>query len=608
MQIKKLIIWQKNGLVRNFPFEENKVNVITGDSGKGKTAIIHIIDYCLLSSDSLYISKKNIDEDVNWYGIVFTINNKIITIARQSVHISKDILYYSEIGEVPDIPTKKISEESLKIILEKEFGLNSNMKIPYGGNFIQAGSKITYRYFLLNCYQDQNTLTSIDNLYMKYSDTRTREKIDRTFGMAIGIENEESSIIKERLFNLELERDKLVRKEKKIRNKKSKFNEEIYDLYQEALNLNLVTNTKIISAESKFKILKGLNTQVEKIKHNNKDFEKLDKEIFKKQQELKKLDNFDNGYKIYIEALEDTLDNLEPINYLISNGDKKLIKSNYLNLLLNSLEEGLEEVQKTILEKKSAKLILETKEDKKNIEKEIKELQKQREKLDTIDIKSYQDLYLYIGKLNAILEFYIDFEDIENLENEIEKINKKIFELRGKLEDNELERKFRIELLNDKINLYLKTLIIKGYETDTAVFNEGNKTINMHRSDKSGIEKMQSIGSNSNYLNLHLAYFLSLHELARENNISWMPSFLILDQVNSPYYNTNTKKISKDKEEFDKTLKVLNDYVEKMKIYGFQIILLEHIEENYWKELGLTNFNLVGKEFRGDEALILKNL
>ena len=63
MQIKKLIIWQKNGVVRNFPFEENKVNVITGDSGKGKTAIIHIIDYCLLSTDAEYISKKNIDED-----------------------------------------------------------------------------------------------------------------------------------------------------------------------------------------------------------------------------------------------------------------------------------------------------------------------------------------------------------------------------------------------------------------------------------------------------------------------------------------------------------------------------------------------------------------
>lgn len=607
MQIKKLIIWQKNGVVRNFPFEENKVNVITGDSGKGKTAIIHIIDYCLLSTDAEYISKKNIDEDVEWYGIVFKINEKTITIARQAAHISKHNLYYSEVGEVPKIPTKKIEKDSLKTILEVEFGLNSNMKIPYGGSFIQAGSKITFRYFLLNCYQDQNTLTSIDSLYMKYSDIKTRERIDRTFGMAIGVEDEESSIIKERLFNLESQRDKLVRKDKKFKSKKSKFNEEIHDLYQEALNLKLVSNSKITSAETKFEKLKKIDKEIEKIKCDNKDFERLEKEIFKKEQEIKKLDNFNNGYKTYIEALEDTLDNLEPIDYLISKGDKKLLKSNYLNSLLNSLEEGLGEVKKSISEKKSAKLVIETKEDRKNIEKEITKLKKERDKIDTIDIKSYQDLYLYIGKLNAILEFYIDFEDLGNLEDEIEKVKSKILELRGILEDNELKRRIRIESLNEKINNFLKTLILKGYEEDTAIFNETNKTINILRSDKSDIEKMRNIGSNSNYLNLHLSYFLSLHELARENNITWMPSFLILDQVNSPYYDTGKVKSSKDKEEFDKTLNVLNDYVNTMKNYGFQIILLEHIEETYWKELGLDNFNLVGKELRGDEALIIKS-
>jgi len=118
---------------------------------------------------------------------------------------------------------------------------------------------------------------------------------------------------------------------------------------------------------------------------------------------------------------------------------------------------------------------------------------------------------------------------------------------------------------------------------------------------------MKDIGSQSNYLNLHLAYFLSLHEIARENELKYMPSFLILDQVNSPYYDTNTKKISKDKEQFNETLKVLNQYVSEMEKYGFQIILLEHIEEDYWQNLGLNNFHLVGNELRGDEALIIKN-
>ena len=136
MQILKLLIWQKNKILRNFSFKENKVNVITGDSGRGKTAIIYIIDYCMLSSKATSISKKNIDEDVEWYGIVIKLNNKIITIARRAFHINCNEIYYSEIGEVPIIPTVKMDIDSLKLILEKEFELNTNMKIPYGGSSI----------------------------------------------------------------------------------------------------------------------------------------------------------------------------------------------------------------------------------------------------------------------------------------------------------------------------------------------------------------------------------------------------------------------------------------------------------------------------------------
>lgn len=604
MQILKLLIWQKNGILRNFSFQEDKVNVITGDSGKGKTSIIYIIDYCMLSSKASNISRKVIDEKVNWYGLVFKINDKIITIARQAFHINSNNIYYSEVGEVPDIPEKKLELSSLKLILEKEFGINKNMKIPYGGTLITAGSKITYRYFLSNCYQDQNTLIATDRLYINYSDLQLRERIDRTFGMAIGVDNEASSIIKERLFQLENEKDKLERKEKQINNKKMKFNEEIYDLYKEALNLNLVTK-KFKSAEEAYMALKNINKNLEQIKYDNQSFENIEKEIFKKDQEIRKLENFDKGYKEYILALEETLETLNPIEYLTSEGNGKLIKTDSLYPLLYSLEHGLYEVKESILNKKTAKLIIETKEEKHEIEQEIKNLKKEMDKIKVTDIKSYQELYFYVGKLTAILDIYSEFENIDSLQEKIEKLKTKISELKLELDDNNLLRIERLEILNKKINTYLEVLTIKGYEEDKGLFDEKTKTLNILRTKSSKLEHMKDIGSQSNYLNLHLSYFLSLHEMARENNLKCMPSFLILDQVNSPYYDTSKNKISNDKERFDETLIELNKYVEKMKKYGFQIILLEHIEEDYWKNLELDNFHLVGKEFRGDEALIL---
>ena len=52
-QLLKLIIWPKSEKFapRFVEFEPGKVNVITGASRTGKSAIIPIIDYCLASSD-----------------------------------------------------------------------------------------------------------------------------------------------------------------------------------------------------------------------------------------------------------------------------------------------------------------------------------------------------------------------------------------------------------------------------------------------------------------------------------------------------------------------------------------------------------------------------
>lgn len=48
LQIRKLILWPKNGgAPRELEFKLGKVNIISGSSKAGKSAVIPIIDYCL---------------------------------------------------------------------------------------------------------------------------------------------------------------------------------------------------------------------------------------------------------------------------------------------------------------------------------------------------------------------------------------------------------------------------------------------------------------------------------------------------------------------------------------------------------------------------------
>lgn len=70
-QIKEIILWPKNPSFkpRHLSFELGKVNVISGASRTGKSAIIPIIDYCL-GSDKCTIPVNTIRDSCEWFGIV----------------------------------------------------------------------------------------------------------------------------------------------------------------------------------------------------------------------------------------------------------------------------------------------------------------------------------------------------------------------------------------------------------------------------------------------------------------------------------------------------------------------------------------------------------
>lgn len=107
---------------RILEFKPNKVNVITGDSGTGKTTVMEIIDYCFFASKT-DIPHEIINENVKWYGLNFDINDKNYTLARgcleNKVKVSEDY-YFSASGTIPDIPKVTINANEIKSILEKE--------------------------------------------------------------------------------------------------------------------------------------------------------------------------------------------------------------------------------------------------------------------------------------------------------------------------------------------------------------------------------------------------------------------------------------------------------------------------------------------------------
>src|ERR1043166_7805131 len=83
LQISKLILYSRKDQIRELKFRTSGLNVLTGASKTGKSAIIDIIDYCTGRSEC-NVADGVIRRYVGWYAILFQLNGSQIFVARRN--------------------------------------------------------------------------------------------------------------------------------------------------------------------------------------------------------------------------------------------------------------------------------------------------------------------------------------------------------------------------------------------------------------------------------------------------------------------------------------------------------------------------------------------
>jgi hypothetical protein len=606
IQISSIILWQKNGIKRTLDFLHNRVNVITGDSGKGKSSILFIIDYCLLASETTGISKTNIDSKVDWYGIKISIDDKELVIARPSESSgATDQAYFSENGLVPSVPALNVRIDNLKKVLSSAFGIDTELRVPYGGRYIQAGSKVSFRNFLAYSYQDQNTIVAPDHLYIRPADGRYQEAIERTFRMAIGAENVDTALSRNRLTELERRKAVQTRKNDSYAKSANAFAEEVGSLTNEAYSLGVIKRIPE-TYEERFTALRAVVQAPATPTDHKSEVERIEREIFSLVAKNRQLQAFIDGKPAYTSALKETEDSLKPVNAFNSQSDD-IFPSQLANEVIARLQRELSDIKSTLRSRKSFPFLDEVRTIHARNDDKIREL---RDEISSIEAKQSvrynpSDYYRYIGRLEAKLEVYGQSED-RIVQTAQDDLDDPIAELRRIVDQNEEKSTLAKQELNRLINKRLMKLPLKGYNNFSAFYYEKEKLIHLHSPDLATIEKMPDVGSASNYLYLHVSYFLAIHEIAKARRVPWVPSFLVLDQVSTPYFSSDGKP-NDDIRSLDKVLIELNQFVTDMDDHGgFQVILLEHIDKEHWTSLELDRFHLVDRELRDDYGLILE--
>jgi len=606
IQISSVILWQKNGIKRTLDFLQNRVNVITGDSGKGKSSILYIIDYCLLASETTGISKTNIDSKVDWYGIKISVDGKEIAIARPSEgNGATDQAYFSEDGIIPPLPVLNVRIDNLKKVLSGAFGIDTELRVPYGGKYIQAGSKVSFRNFLAYSYQDQNAIVAPDHLYIRPTVGRYQEAIERTFRMAIGAENVDTALSRSRLAELERKKAIQARKNDSYARSVNAFAEEVGELTSEAHSLGVIERIPE-SYEDRIVALREL-VQAPTIPNDHKrEVERIESEIFSLTAKNRQLQAFIDGKPAYASALKDTEDSLKPVNVFNSQAED-IFPSKLANEVIARLQRELSEIKSSLRSRKSFPFLDEVKDIHTQNENKIQTL---REELASMEAKrpiryNPNVYYRYLGRLEAKLDIYRQ-DEVPLVQATQDDLGDSIADLQRIVGQNEEKSDLTKQELNRLINKRLVKLPLKGYNNFSAFFSEKEKLIHLHSPDFATVEKMPDVGSASNYLYLHVSYFLAIHEIAKTRQIPWVPSFLVLDQVSTPYFASDGKP-NDDIRSLDKVLTELNQFVIDMdERGGFQIILLEHIGKEHWTSLNLDRFHLVDRELRDSYGLILE--
>ena len=644
-QISKLIIWPKSGEApREVGFEAGKINVITGASKTGKSAIIPIIDYCLGSS-SCSIPVGIIRKSSAWFGVVVdTIQGQLLVARREpGEQKSTDDFFVLEGSsvEIPHaIPGKNKDRSQLKRDLDRMAGLPGLGFEPGSEN--PSKTRPAFRDLMAFTFQPQNVVANPDVLFFKADTTEHREKLKTIFPYILGAVTLTTLLTR---YEIEqLSRD-LRRKEARLTaeaRSTEAWRAEVSAWFRQAQEFGLLSPEQQVPSDWSATVdllrsvseqresnarpgLSGMSQALKRLETLRRDETDTSKRLFKHRSNLNEMRRLIESSDKYGDALRIQRDRLSLSTWLRTlenpNGDDVLARlEDHQRWQIDSLCSALEQVeiqassQPMLSDRMDKELIRERAAAEvefgnlSEIRQEMRELEKRSQEVNA-ELKRSEDISRFLGRLTQALTVYDRADQTGPLRQEVNSMKERIEELKNGISDGEIARRQRNALLeadaeamrlvkhldaenpNNPIRLMIRELTVQ-------VVDDGREAY------------LWEIGSGANWLAYHVAMLLALHVYFLKTPHHPVPSFLVFDQPSQVYFPralVEREGVSTDVEWRDEDIRAVQ------KIFGafssvmegaanrLQIIVLDHAGEDVWGD-----FEHVYKvaEWRDGEKLI----
>lgn len=589
-QLLKLVIWPKSKdfAPRTVDFELGKVNVITGTSRTGKSAIIPIIDYCLASSDC-FIPIDTIRDYASWYGVVFQTETEQILISRevpQGNKVSNN--FYLLRSQIISIPPS-INEANEKTEGVKQL-LDTLSYVPYfslDGEDEKKGyyARLGFRDLMAFIFQSQDIVANQNILFYKTHAHEHRERLRNWFPFILGAENIEILKARQRIQDVEKSLNQLKREFEKVKARSSTWMNNMlghmkvakeYGILEE--NVTDETSSEELIAAAKHvleHIPEHSQTKFDDIEKANEEFLKLELEeerlsaeigIVKKRR--KDIEHLKSNLLAYGNSVRKRVERLHISQWLENiasesqecpvcgstehpNNKVELSKISSAFKRYENESKNVAEVPTSFArEEERIKVELQDLLNKKEKYQQRFDLVIARDKTAQERFQCKKNMFLFLGHLKASMETFESLADGGEFQKKIDTLEKEYNEL-IKLTDRQGVKR-RIDNATAKICHgilnHLKTLDVDDkYREIAPKFSVQDLNISVQSSDGHW-HFLAEIGSASNWMSFHLALMCSLQKYFLECDVSCVPSFVIFDQPSQVYF-PKVKKGDEHKEE-----------------------------------------------------------
>lgn len=631
-QIKKLILWPKKQEYgfKEIEFKLNRINIITGASRTGKSAIIPIIDYCL-GSGSCYIPVKTIRDTCSWFGILISSNEKEILIARREPGMQKStddmFLIEGKSVEIPSQVIKNTTRQSVKLFLDELAKLSFlDMDADTNNQFLGRPS---FRDLMAFCFQPQNIVANANTLFYKADTTEHRTKLINIFPYILGAVNPEILAKRHQISDIIRELNRKQKDLQKLKDVSEKWEIEIngwISLAQEYGIIKNELNADELSFDERVSLLKELvnkkysdiDINSEKIITASHEMIELRKEenytameLTKSKSRYTEMTQLFESMDTYRNSLTIQIERLNISKWLRSLGEHSSncpicgnmnVDNNSLEKLYNNLERLEDETDHT----KSIPAAFEREYE--NAKKEIrilserlaavqKRIKIQSESKDVTENEKYtlDGISRFLGKVQYASETFDLLGTDSVLIDEINRLQENLSELRKQVDEYAIERKIDTAIRTISANIMkLIPLLDSERPNDPVKVDYKNLTV-IVSSDNGRDDYLWEIGSGSNWLSYHIATTLAFQIFFNNMEMSPVPNFIVYDQPSQVYFPQKlaTKEDEKeidpilddeDRLAVEKIFKTMDSAI-TMSNKPMQIIVLEHADKSVWENV-----------------------